>query len=114
MAMSKKIKKITKTKEFDKIFKQGVSSFSPLVLIKKQKNNLNINRCGIVVSTKVSSKAVIRNKTKRVIRESFKEENKKMIQGNDYVFIAQKDIKDKSYQEVLKSVQQQLNKLKSY
>jgi ribonuclease P protein component len=112
--MDKKIIKITKTKEFDQAFKQGVTSFFPGVLVKKTKNNLNNNRFGIIVSTKVSPKAVVRNKAKRIIRECLRGENKKMTQGNDYVFIAQKDIKDKNYQDILKSIQETLKKFKAY
>ncbi len=112
--MHKKDLKITKTKDFDKIFKQGISSFSPTLLIKRQKNNLGVNRYGVIVSTKVSPKAVVRNKIKRLIREVFKQEKTKLSQGNDLIFIAQKDIKDKLYQEVLASVQKQFKKINIY
>jgi ribonuclease P protein component len=112
--MNQKNTKITKTKEFDKIFKQGVAGFSPNILVKKIKNNLNSNRFGIIVSTKISPKAVIRNRVKRTIKECLRVEDKKMIQGNDYIFIAKKDIKDKKYQEVAQSIQQQLKKFKIY
>jgi ribonuclease P protein component len=65
--MLKKIFRITKRKEFEKIYKFGRSRFSDIVRVKSLSNKLPYSRFAIVVSTKVSKKATERNLIKRRI-----------------------------------------------
>jgi len=59
---------LRKKKEFELIFKTGRSSYDQLMGLKILQNTLTISRFGIVVSTKVSKKAVLRNRLRRQIR----------------------------------------------
>lgn len=87
-----------KNKDFDIVFKKGKTKAGKLVFLKILKNNLGINRFGIVVSTKISKKAVVRNKIKRRIREIIRQINIKI--GFDIVIVAKQEIIDKNYQEI--------------
>lgn len=78
-----------------------------MVFIKYKKNNLNKNSFRIIVSVKVSKKAVVRNKIRRQIREILRQANLK--QGYDIVVITNKDILNKSFQEIKQRVLFQLD-----
>jgi len=112
--MLKKSNKITKTKEFDNVFQNGKSSFNSLIGVKVIKNNLKEPRFGIIVSTKVSKKAVIRNKIKRQIRSIIFEELNKIKQNLDCIIITLPRIEKANYLEIQKSLQKNFKKVSFY
>ena len=65
--LSKKYR-IRKLKEFEAIFKKSYSCYNSLLGIKSAKNLFGFSRLGIIISTKVSKKAVTRNLIKRRLR----------------------------------------------
>jgi ribonuclease P protein component len=69
-----------------------------MLYLKYYPNNLGENRYRIIVSKKVSKKAVVRNKIKRRIREILRCLDIKP--GYDIVVITNKEIVDKSFQEI--------------
>ena len=73
--------------DFAKIFSDGIKSHGKYFLLIVTRNNLERARLGIAVSRKVSTKAVVRNRIKRQIRESFRI-NKNLLKGLDCVVIA--------------------------
>ena len=79
--------RLVKEKDFKIIFKLGKSFYAKIFRIKVLANKLGFNRYGIVISTKVSKKAVKRNKLKRQFRSIIKEFDKKIIAGFDLVII---------------------------
>jgi len=70
--MLPKINRIKKKKDFETIFKKGVSFKNSLLILKVVKNNLNQSRIGFIVSQKVSKKATVRNKIRRRLAEAVK------------------------------------------
>ena len=52
----------------------------------------NPSRFGIIVSKKVSKKAVLRNRVKRVLREVIRKNLKKIKPGSDILIIANSDL----------------------
>ena len=109
--MLPKINRLTKDKEFNNTFKRGKSGFNKIIGVKAISNKLEYNRFGILISVKVSKKAVIRNKIKRQIREIINLQLDKMKQGYDCVIICLPAIIDKDYQEIEKSVIGQFKRL---
>lgn len=87
-----------KKKDFNNIFKNGKTKVGKLVFLKILKNNSKINKLGVVVSAKISKKAVIRNKIKRRIREIIRQANLK--NGFNIIAVAKPEIIDKNYQEI--------------
>lgn len=79
--------RIVKQKDFEKIFKQGRSYYTKLLGVKMLANQLELNRFGIVISTKISKKATERNRLKRQIRQVARELDKKLKPGLDLVII---------------------------
>ena len=110
--MFKKENRLTKTKEFDNVWKNGRSSFNKILGTKIIKNNLDINRFGVLVNAKVSKKAVLRNKIKRRIREAVKERFDRLEKGFDITIIALKESKEKKFNEISVSVERNLKRLK--
>lgn len=110
--MYKKRHRLTKNKEFENVFKKGRSSFDNIIGIKIAKNSKNIVRFGIVVSTKISKKAVERNKIKRRIRSILNKKLNNIENGYDIVIITLPTIKEKSFEDLLKSITKHFIKLK--
>lgn len=106
--------RLTKNKEFDSVFKEGKSVYGRLLGIKAKKNNLEYNRYGLLISTKVSKLAVIRNKYKRRIKAITAQENKNIKQGFDLVIIVFPLILNKNYSEIHSEIKNTLTKLKFY
>lgn len=112
--MLKKANRISKNKEFDRIFKTGQSFYGKVFGIKATKNNLDKSRFSIMISTKVSKKAVVRNHFKRQIREIIKQELPAIKTGYDVVFIVFYQILDKKFEEIKKSAIYGFSKLNLY
>lgn len=64
--------RLTKRNDFQLVFKEGKRGFSKFFSVRYKENNLKNPRIAVVVSNKVSKKAVERNKLKRQIRSIVK------------------------------------------
>lgn len=100
--------RLVKDKDFEMVFKRGKSFFSKIIILRTAKNNLDVSRFGIIVSTKTAKKATQRNKIKRWIREAIRLDLSKLKTGFDCVLIARPTIlttKPKvDYQEIKKTL----------
>lgn len=74
------------------------------------KSNMNFNSIGIAVSKKFSKSSVRRNKVKRLIKESYRLNEKKILSGNSMVFLWKNNVKydkvnfESIYEDFLKCV----------
>ncbi len=112
--MLKKTNRITKDKEFDRVFKTGQSFYTKVFGVKAADNDLGTVRLGVLVSTKVSKKAVVRNKLKRQIREIIQKELPGLKEGKDLVIIVFSQILDKNFEEIKDGIIFGLKKLRLY
>lgn len=112
--MLKKQNQLTKDKEFDNVFKNGKSSYDKIIGIKVIANNSDNSRFGILISTKISKKAIERNKIKRQIREIIRLDLEKILSGYDFIIITLAPVLGKTYQELEKSIHNHFKKLKLY
>ncbi len=87
----KRRERITKSKEFERVFSEGKSIAGRFIVIYYLENGFGFPRAGFIVSKKVSKKAVERNRAKRLMREAFRL-NKHKLKPFDLVFIARRDI----------------------
>lgn len=71
MALPKK-NVLRKKLDFDKVFKEGRAVKGSFLLIRYIKRDSAFSRFGVVVSTKVSKKAVRRNRLRRIIMEELR------------------------------------------
>ncbi len=81
--------RLKKKKDFERVFKEGKFLKNNSFILGFVKNELeNVSRFGIIVSSKVSKKSVIRNKIKRRIRAIIRDLLLKTTPGIDAVLIA--------------------------
>lgn len=94
---------LKKSSQFNRVFKKGKSVVTKYVVMYYLDNGEAINRVGLSVSKKVGN-SVVRNRSKRLLRESFRLNNQMIKPGYDIVFIARVRMKDADYQTVEKSM----------
>ncbi len=112
--MLKSENRLTKNNDFDAVFKKGRSCYSKIFSVKILPNSLEENRFGILVGTKISKKAVNRNKIKRQIRAAIESELFLLNKGNDCIIVTFPLILDKNFDEITSALRFCLGKLKLY
>ncbi len=70
------------------------------------KNNLTVSRFAVVVSNKIDKRATVRNRTKRLIRESARHLLPRLVRGRDVVIIAKKALGEIGQSQAQKIVQE--------
>ena len=110
--MLPKINRIKKQKDFEIIFKKGVSFKNSLFVLKFIKNSLNKTRVSFIVSNKISKKATVRNKIRRRLSEIVKKEINNIKGSLDIVFISLPGIEKKDFLELKDALNNLLIKAK--
>lgn len=72
---------------FQRLYRKGNSAVSPNMALYVRKNGREQSRLGLTVSTKVG-KAVVRNRTRRRLREVYRTNEDKLYPGYDIVVVA--------------------------
>jgi len=96
--------RLTKEKDFDKIFNEGKKKYTKTIGILYLPNNLKNNRYGIIVSKKIAKKATTRNKIKRIIRSSLKKQEIFLKNGNDIIILAKPQSIDAKNDEIEENI----------
>ena len=74
------------------------------VVVFYKKNNLPYNRIAFLASKKVGN-SVTRNRARRLMKESYRVVNERLVIGYDIIFIARKTIINSKYADVKKSIE---------
>ncbi len=101
--MNKK-QRIKKNAEFQQIFKKGKSFANRQFVVYKLENEHDFFRIGLSVSKKIGN-AVVRNRIKRYIRQSFLELNDSVDTSKDYIIIARNSAATLDFHETKKSLE---------
>ena len=91
-------------RDFDSIYKKGKSVGDRFVVVFYKKNNLSYNRLAFLASKKVGN-SVMRNRARRLMKESLRLSNIKLPAGYDFVIIARQTIGASKCQNVQKSLE---------
>lgn len=102
--MLSKPHRLLSDKDFQKIWKRGLSFYTKILGFKVLENKLGISRFGIVVGTKISKLATVRNRIKRQIREIIQKNLKKIAPGYDFTISALPAALGKNHDELEKDV----------
>ena len=98
--MLPKENRLKKKRDFEEVFKKGKTFRESFLFLRVKENNLKQNRFGFIVSSKISKKAVVRNKIKRRLREITKEYLPRVKTGVDVVLITKPGIETKGFPEI--------------
>ncbi|MCR4989558.1 MAG: ribonuclease P protein component [Lachnospiraceae bacterium] len=85
--------------QFSNVFKNGRSKANKYLIVYILENNQPFNRFGISVSKKVGN-SVIRHRVKRLIKESYRLQEKMFNSGLDIAVIARGQASSISYEEM--------------
>lgn len=102
--------RLTKTKDFDKVFKEGRSSYDKIMGVKASANGLAASRFGILISAKISKKSVVRNRLKRQIGETLRKELASIRPGFDVMIITLPSIRAAGAPDIQASLKRNLGK----
>lgn len=103
--MLKKIYRVTKDKEFQTIFRRGRYQSTAFFSINYLPNRQNLTRIGIVITKKITKKAVERNLIKRRVREIAREFHPRIKPGFDLVIVTKKPLLDADYTKLKKDLE---------
>lgn len=112
--MLPKANRLKKQKDFDRVFKSGKSFKEGFLFLKVAPNDMDINRFGFVVSREFSKKAVLRNKTKRKLREIIRRRLDKIKEGTDGVIIAYPGLEKEEFKKIEKTIDNLFKKAKLF
>lgn len=82
---------------FQRLYRKGNSAVSPNMALYVRRNGRDHSRLGFTVSTKVG-KAVVRNRTRRRLREVYRTNEDKLYPGYDVVVVARVRAAHSKYQ----------------
>ncbi len=103
--------RLTKNKDFEKVWQRGRSFFLKEIGIKFSANHLECSRFGVIVPNKAIKDAVPRNKVKRRIREIIRKRENFIKNGFDLVVLARIGVKELSFKDLEERIDFILRKL---
>ena len=92
--------RLRRKKDFERVLRKGKGLKEDFLILKMVKNNSSQNRFGFIVGTKISKKAVLRNKLKRRLRELVRGKIEKIKKGFDIILIAQSGLGNRDFWEL--------------
>ncbi|WP_099205102.1 ribonuclease P protein component [Scatolibacter rhodanostii] len=111
--MKSQITPICHNNDFRRIYNRGKSFVTPVVVVYVLKNREKKTRIGITTSKKIGN-AVKRNRSRRIIREAWREISPYLQSGNDYIFVARGKTPYVKMQQVKKQLETSLKKAGLY
>ncbi|MGD8911495.1 MAG: ribonuclease P protein component [Candidatus Thiodiazotropha sp.] len=102
--------RLVKPTDYRRVFNIGERSSDRLFLVLATYNQLDCARLGLAVSKKTSPSAVDRNRIKRLIRESFRQ-NQTQLCGLDLVVVSRHGAVNAENRQCLKSLGQHWRKV---
>ncbi|MHB8130962.1 MAG: ribonuclease P protein component [Mobilitalea sp.] len=95
----KQSESLKKNEEFKEVYRAGKSYANKYLIMYVKRNDGNTNRLGISVSKKVGN-SVVRHRTTRLIRESYRLSEDSFLSGLDIIVVARVGAKGKDYSEI--------------
>ena len=90
---------IKENRDFTRLYKSGKFYSSDCLILYVRKNRLQFNRLGVTVSKKVG-KAVVRNRVRRRIKESYREIEGRITTSYDFVVVARGKASECDYKKI--------------
>lgn len=104
---------LKKNWEFKRVYTHGRSFGNKFLVLYVRKNGEDNNKIGISVSKKVGN-SVIRSRVTRLIRESYRLNEEKILIGYDYVFVAKSTCNGATFKEIESAMKHLYKKLQLF
>ena len=104
------ITSLKRNNDFRRIYARGKSYAGGYTVVYMSKNRFGINRVGLTVSKSVG-KAVVRNRLKRLMRESYRLLSDRLLQGYDIIIVSRNRATGKSQPQIMKDIEYAMRKL---
>jgi ribonuclease P protein component len=101
---------LIRRRDFEAVFKKGMSSASRYLVVYARPNGLDTNRLGLSVSKKVG-KAVVRNRIKRLLREAMRKSLDGISLNCDFVLVARKSSVNAELDDFIQDIKRFLSRL---
>ena len=101
--------RLRKNSHFKRVYTKGKSAANGLVVVCYAPNGASETRIGFSVSKRIG-KAVVRNHTKRLMRECLRNIYPNIKKGFDVVFVARKRIASAKFGEIAYNIEKMLKK----
>ena len=101
--MRQKKKVLCRSRQFQQVFAKGKFTAGQL-LVYRLPNGLCCNRAGFVTGKKLGG-AVVRNRARRLLRESYRAIEDQLPKGHDYVFVARASAVESNYHQITKEME---------
>jgi ribonuclease P protein component len=101
---------LRKKKDFETLFKEGISSNMSYLCIKFRKNAQDVSRVAIIVSIKTARTAVNRNRLRRVLKNYLIKRRSTIHPGIDFAIIIKKNVIGKETAQMVELVEKLLKK----
>lgn len=108
--MLPKKNRLSEERDFEELKKAGKIAPGRFFGLLKKENGIGVTRFGFIVSTKVSKKAVERNRVKRLLRASCRNLLKEVKEGFDFLLLAKKNLSQASQEQVQEDLKTILEK----
>jgi len=95
--------RLLKAAEYSAVFKKPVRSSDSSFVVLACKNNKEFGRLGLAVAKKRAKRAVDRNRLKRIVRESFRQQES-LLAGFDFVVMVKHNSKDQDNSTLQQSI----------
>ncbi|OOY70263.1 ribonuclease P protein component [Solemya velum gill symbiont] len=96
--------------DYQRVFKKPLRSVDSSFMVLARKNSGGCARLGLAIAKKQLKRAVDRNRVKRVIRESFRQQAE-LLQGYDFVVLARRDTQQHYNDKLTASLERHWRKL---
>ena len=94
----KSLGRLRKGREFDRVYSEGTVIGGPLFVVRVVANEVSEARWGFAVGKKLAPKSVVRNRTRRRLREAVR--LSEFPGGRDYVVTARPRLLEASFQDI--------------
>ncbi len=101
--------RLRKNEQFQKVRSEGRSRANRWLVLCTLRNDLPYSRFGFTASRRVGS-AVVRNRARRLMREAVRLRREAIAPGWDLVFIARRPLREATFHEVDRAVEQLLRR----
>ena len=104
---------LRRKEDFSAIYNRGKSLGERYIVLFYKKNNLGYTRTAFLASKKVGN-AVMRNRARRLMKESVRQLSGRLPEGYDLIFIARNTITNSKCADVKKSIEAALRRSKLF